>query len=423
MVSARFRAGLAGLVLMLCASTASAQTAPTLSVTVDGLTVNLNWTAVQGATSYEFFVQVNGGPQLGPFSVGNLLTATLPGVPPGTYLIAVRGADGLIKGPTSNVVTAVVTGVPALPPAAPTNLTAAINGSDVLLSWNLATTTGLTGLALQVGSSTGAADVGTFPIRVSTSSFLGGVPNGTYFMRLFAVGGGSTSPASNELTLAVPSCVAPTSIPFTVSSNGGFVEGSWPQIPGAVAYRLDASSTPGGGPNLGSVPIGPTQTSFSTFGIATGTYYLTLHVTLSCGVSASSAEQTLNVTAPVRQPAKGFSQATGMVLSAANSVGGIGGSCGNNTWLFRVLQLLRSQDDRFGNNWKRGNFGDMSQDVILYNFSELPNEQAGAAQVYAWDVVGGHCGPSPRPQAGNITDARGRAGWTIRNYLQAGFAP
>jgi hypothetical protein len=38
-------------------------------------------------------------------------------------------------------------------------------------------------------------------------------------------------------------------------------------------------------------------------------------------------------------------------------------------------------------------------------------------------VIGGHCGPSPRPQAGNITDARGRAGWTIRNYLAAGYAP
>lgn len=422
MVSARFRAGLAGLVLMLCVSTASAQTAPELSATVNLSDVTLTWTAVPGATSYEFFTLV-GAQLVGPIGVGNVLTRTLPGVPNGVYQVAVRAANGAVKGPFSNILTLTVTGLPAVPPAAPTDLTAAISGNSVLLSWNLAAPSTLAGLLLQVGSSTGASDMGVFPIRVSTSAFLGTVPNGNYFMRLIAIGSGGPSPASNELNLAVPSCVAPTTLPFTASSTNGLVQGSWPTIPGATGYRLAASSTPGGAPDLGSFSIPANQTSFSHFGAPTGTYYLTLHATLSCGPTVSSLEVAVDVTKPVRQPAKSFSHATSLVLAAVTSTGGIGSSCGNNTWLFAALQKLRLQDDRFGNNWKRGVVGDMSQDVFLYNFSDLPNEQAGAAQVYAWDVIGSHCGGNPAPQANNITDARGSAGWTIRNYLNAGFAP
>ncbi len=419
MFSASVRAGLAGLILMLCATTASAQTAPTLTGSVDGSTVNLSWTPVTGAAGYVVIVSINGSAPA-TLTVGNILTTAVPNVPPGAYQVAVAVIGSATP---SNVLTLTVTGAPALPPAAPTNLAAAISGNDVLLSWSLGGQTGLTGLVLQVGSSPGASDVITAPFGVRTSLGLGTIPNGNYFMRLFAVNSGGPSPASNELNVAVPSCIAPTAIPFTATSNGGFVQGSWPAVPGATAYRLDASSTPGGGPNLGSVPIAANQTSFSVFGIATGTYYLTLHVTLSCGATAASPETPVNVTAPVRQPAKSFSHATGLVLSAARSVGGIGGSCGNTTWLFRTLQILRQQDDRFGNNWKRGVRGDMSQDVILYNFSDLPNEQASAAHVYAWDVIGGHCGPNPAPQAANITDARGSAGWTIQFYLSAGYAP
>jgi hypothetical protein len=422
MVLARVRIGLACLAVTLCASVASAQTAPTLAGGANGLAISLSWTPVPGATGYDVMVGV-GTTVLPAIPVGNVLALNVPGVPPGTYQVAVRATAGPIAGPASNILTIAVTGAPVAPPEAPTNLSATVNGLSVLLSWDLATTSGLTGLVLQAGNSEGASDLGTFPIRTSTSSFLGALPAGNYFLRLFAVNAGGPSPASNELNLALPGCVAPSSIPFNVSSNGGFVQASWPQVPGATGYRLDASSTPGGGPDLASVNFPATQTSFSTFGIATGTYYLKLHATLSCGVSAASAEQPLNVTAPVRQPAKSFDQARAMVLAAGAATPGIGSSCGNTTWLFGVTQRLRQQDDRFGNNWKRGNVGDMSQDVILYNFSDLPNEQAHAAQVYAWDVIGGHCGPNPSPQANNITDARGAAGWTILKYLQAGFAP
>jgi hypothetical protein len=421
MFSARVRAGLLGLVMVLSASAAFAQ-APTLTGSADGSTVSLSWTAVDGATGYDVLVQVS-GITLAPIPAGGGTSATVPNVPPGTYLIAVRATAGGAQGPLSNVVTVAVTGAPAAPPAAPTNLAASVSNNSVLLSWDLPTTTGLSALILQAGTSLGASDLVTFPFRVSTSTFLPHVPNGTYFLRLFAVGAGGPSAASNELTLVVPACTPPASLPFTVSSQGGVVQGAWAQIPGALGYRLDASSTPGGAANLGSVPIAATETGFSLFGVPTGTYYLTLHTTLSCGAAAKSAEQALEVTAPVRLPAKGLGEAQGMVLAAGRATGGIGGSCGSSTWLFRVLQRLRQQDNRFGLNWKRGNFGDMSHDVILYNHSEVPDDQARAPHTYAWDVIGGHCGPNPSAQANNITNPSGLAGWTILPYLNAGYTP
>lgn len=424
MFSARARAGLAGLILLLGTSLASAQGAtPTLSAAVEGSAVTLTWTPVDGATDYVMQVLPQGGTLLA-VQTGNTTTVTVPGVPFGTYFARVAGIVGGLPGPPSNVVTIVVSAPPPPPPPAPTNLAAAVNNNSVLLTWDLANPSALSALAIQAGTTQGGADLGTLPVRVSTSSFLASVPNGTYFLRIFAFGAGGLSPASNELTLAVPACQPPAVIPFSVSSQGSFIQASWPQIPGALGYRIDASSAPGGGAELGSIPFGPTQTSFSLFGVPTGTYYLTLHTTLSCGASASSAVQVLDVTAPVRLPAKSLSHATSLVHAAATSTGGVGSSCGNNTWLFNVLRKLRIQDDRFGNNWKRGNFGDMSQDVILYNFSDLPNEQADAPQVYGWDVIGAHCGPNPSPQASVLPEgAPGTAGWTIRNYLQAGFNP
>ncbi len=77
MFIARLRPALAGLMLVVFASVASAQDKPTLTATVNGSTVSLNWTVVPGATTYELLAQV-GGSQFGPFSVGSGTSADIP---------------------------------------------------------------------------------------------------------------------------------------------------------------------------------------------------------------------------------------------------------------------------------------------------------------------------------------------------------
>jgi hypothetical protein len=103
----------------------------------------------------------------------------------------------------------------------------------------------------------------------------------------------------------------------------------------------------------------------------------------------------------------------------------------NHEFLFILLNELRKYDSRWGLNWKRGNAGDMSSDVVAYNPTNGPDE--GNGQVYIFDVIGAEC-EANRPTFIDGTQAtwaaRGNpmcgAGtycvkWTLQPYLQAGF--
>ena len=70
---------------------------------------------------------------------------------------------------------------------------------------------------------------------------------------------------------------------------------------------------------------------------------------------------------------------------------------GNNGFLFELVRQLRQRDTRWGLNWKRGNEGDLSQDVVDYYYGpDLPGaDYEGRTEVYIIDVISGHCGPDP----------------------------
>jgi hypothetical protein len=88
------------------------------------------------------------------------------------------------------------------------------------------------------------------------------------------------------------------------------------------------------------------------------------------------------------------------------------------TWEFmdRVVDRLRQYDTRWGYNWKRGNVGDPSHDVVDYNWGSQPDE--GTIQVYIIDIIVGHCGPNPSPGWLDVTDVTFNSGtigrWTGR---------
>lgn len=426
MALARVRAGLVGLAFVLSASAAFAQDTPTLTGSANGLTVSLNWTAVPGATGYDVIASLNGSP-LGSIPVGNVTSLTVP-VPAGVYSVSVRGTAGAVTGPASNAITLTAA---LTPPSPPTELTGAVSGNSILLSWNL-DPTGVTTVAVQAGSSSGAADYGTFPLPVSKVLALPALGNGNYFVRVLAAGPGGISAPSNEAQLAVPGCVAPATIPFTVTSSGSFVKASWAAIPGATGYRLDVSSTAGGAPDVVSMPFSAATTSFSTFGAPFSTFYLTLHTTMACGPSVSSTEVALAVTAPVRPAPISEAAAQAMVAEATRAIaaqypGDLRNSDvktgGNNNFMFRVLQRLRQQNNRFGLNWKRGGIGDLSQDVISYIFDDAPEELADQHHLWMWDIITGHGGPNPSPNSQPIWNFRIAERWTIEPYLNRGFTP
>jgi hypothetical protein len=105
---------------------------------------------------------------------------------------------------------------------------------------------------------------------------------------------------------------------------------------------------------------------------------------------------------------------------AAQFPGALRNSCGNNEWLLRLVYQLRQIDTRWGFNWKRGRIGDLSQDVVTYNFGPGPDENS--TNVYIIDVIGGHCGGNPGPSWNDVTEAT-RQGGTIGRWTLSPLVP
>ena len=83
----------------------------------------------------------------------------------------------------------------------------------------------------------------------------------------------------------------------------------------------------------------------------------------------------------------------------------------------RVVDALRQHDTRWGYNWKRGNVGDPSMDVVDYHWGRGQSENS--TEVYIIDIIGGHCGGSPSPAWIDVTEAT-RQGGTIGRWTGRG---
>lgn len=419
--------------LVFTSSLATAQpAAPVLQVQVTGQSVTATWTAVAGATGYRAEAGLTPTQMLAGYELGAVTTFTL-NAPQGVYYLRVfaRNAQGLSA--PSNVVTATVTSTQG-PPAAPSGLSASVVGSTV--TFNVTVPSGATGMILGAGVAPGQ-NLALLPVPVAPQASVPNVPPGTYFARMYAVGPGGNSGASNEVQVVVSNvCGAPAAPTVTAQSTGNTVSVSWSAVAGAAAYQLLAATSPGG-PALYSQAFGAGQTSVSYPGVPAGTYYLRVAVANSCGGQAASTDAVVTVTPPAggsRTPnPPSPTPPNYLPLPDRSAVAAEMGrlypnelrnSCvetgGNNTWLFRLVQRLRQEDTRWGLNWKRARVGDMSQDVVTYNYG--PEGDEGTLYVHVVDVIVGHCGGNPGAAWINQTVLWSTgAKWTLQPYLQAGY--
>ena len=290
------------------------------------------------------------------------------------------------------------------------------------------------------------------PIPILTTYFqVSPVPVGSYVLQIRAAAGNSKGPLSAPVTIVIgvapsPACGAIAAPTVAVSTSAMVVNVNWDAVPGAAGYLLQVGTSPGATQYQLQLPAG--QTSFSSPVPMIGTFYVRVAAGNACGAVAASADQPFTVGAPTpgtsptpptgsgprtpdpapgqRLPLPGYAAQIVRDMSIAYR-GDLLNSCvehgGNNTFLFRVVQALRQRDSRWGLNWKRGNRGDMSQDVVTYHFGAGPDEDS--IDVYIIDMIGGHCGNSPSWNWEDVTEVtaeRGAIGrWTLQPYLSRGW--
>jgi Viral BACON domain len=218
-------------------------------------------------------------------------------------IATVTGAWQAAECPTLNTSTVrLTTGSAITAPGNPTNLSAAVSGSRVTLTW-----TGPVGgdapasYIVEAGSAAGRVDLANFDTGTSATSLIAnGVAAGTYFVRVRARNSAGTSGLSNEIVLTVTgsgTCTPGAPASLTASASGSTVNLSWAGPGGScapTAYTIEAGSAPGLS-NLANFSTGTTATSFTAGGVGAGTYYVRVRANNGPNVSTPSNEATLVV--------------------------------------------------------------------------------------------------------------------------------
>lgn len=422
----------------LATGAAQAQ-APVLSApTVVGANVTFNWSASPSASNYILDAGVAPGAYIFSAAVGNVTSIAVGAPAVGAYHVRVRAQTpgGEL---TSNEVVAVVTSLAAVP-AAPANLQVFRNGTSVVITWAPGVGGGpVTGYRLRAGLTPGGSQIGVLPTAGAGFS-TGGVPANTFYLGVSAVNGGGQSTESPEVAFTMPAggaCDAPPAPGITTTAWGQFLTAAWSPVPGASSYLFSYN-----GPGVtGQVPFPGNTTRFLYPTLPLGSWEFGVQAVFSCGATGALGATTLMVdnsslkleprapdpagpTPPNYLPLPNRFSVVNEV--AAQYPGDLRNSCtehgGNNRFLFRVVERLRQEDKRWGLNWRRNNVGDMSQDVITYNFGSQPDE--GTRQIHVVDIIGGHCGPNPGAVwfDQTILFSTG-ATWTLVPYIQAGYIP
>jgi hypothetical protein len=173
--------------------------APPFNAGVSGITVDLNWAhAIGNGSTYRLHAGTAlGDASIGTFNLGNA-TSFSAAAGPGAFFTRMQALNPCgISALTGDHLISVAGVAPPAPPAA----TSIVAGNTVTIQWNAVP--GATGYKLDAGTGPTLANVVSFPTP-NTSLTAPGVPSGTYYVRIFAIGAAGTSFPSNELVVIVP---------------------------------------------------------------------------------------------------------------------------------------------------------------------------------------------------------------------------
>ncbi len=281
-------------------------------ITASLITTNsatLNWSAVPGATGYEYILNNTASNPTGAGTATTLTTYNASGLTPGTaYYMHVRtncGSGSFSPWGTGQFLT-------LAPCAAPTGLNASsITTNSALLSWSsLSTTSGFE----YVVNTTAANPTGSgTPILTTSYNATGLTPATVYYLHVRTnCGSGNYSPWATLPFTTLSVCAATSGIVANNITNNS-ADLSWTAVTGAAGYQyvLDNSA---GNPSGAGTPV--TGTSYNATGLTAATIYY-FHVRTNCGSSNFSTWVTIPFTTLAPCTAPSSLQANGITSTGA----------------------------------------------------------------------------------------------------------
>ena len=184
----------------------------TLSVSVSGSTVTLNWLASYGCTPASYVITAGSTPgatDIVVFPTGNSATTlTVSAVPTGLYYVSVLAESAAGRSAPSNEVIVAV-GASCTVPAAPAGLAATATSSTGTLTW-VAGSPETTSYLLEAGSAEGLSNLVVVDTGSAATTFTASAPMGLYYVRVRGRNACGVGPASNEAVVAI---APPTPLP------------------------------------------------------------------------------------------------------------------------------------------------------------------------------------------------------------------
>lgn len=253
-----------------------------LQATVTGNQVLLTWQG--GTTITAGGVSFNGvtEPILG--AVNQYQTTKPAGTYAVTLFLAYGGAPQIY---CSNAISVTVVAQGPVPPGVPGAIQANVNGQTLTLQWGAAAGNVL-GYQLEAGSAAGASNIGSVQLA-ETAIVVPGVPPGTYFLRVHAIGPGGLSAPTADVSVTVFNGCAPPSAPqgFQGSATGNLISLQW-QPPGTGSGPISYFVGAGTGPQLNNIAIVPMGAALAVQGaVPAGVYHLRVAAVNACGAAIS----------------------------------------------------------------------------------------------------------------------------------------
>jgi hypothetical protein len=258
-------------------------------LSISGNVITLRWNPPSigpAATGYLLEGSLSPGAPIASLPTGSPATTFSLAAPSGSFYLRMRAMYGGQLSLPSNEVRVYVN-VPQKP-SAPTNFQGVVKDSSLWLAWK--NTFGGGAPSSIVMDVTGGATA-TLPLPYGESSYVGGIPNGTFTLRLRALNAAGASSQSGSVTVTAPSrnCTPPR-VPanYFATRVGTAVVLSWDPPAGgtpATSFHITVS-----GSYTGVFPVA--GRGFAANAPA-GTYNLSVRAANACGAGPSTAFQTV----------------------------------------------------------------------------------------------------------------------------------